>query len=49
MFLVTNLRWEWKNNQMALADQQIDVDLLAGETQVSTGVSGRCPHSDHEP
>src|ERR1035437_3163567 len=33
MFLVTNLRCEWKNNQMALADQQIDVELLAGDAE----------------
>src|ERR1039457_1342740 len=33
MFLVTNLRCEWKNNQMALADQHIDVELLAGDAE----------------
>jgi RNA polymerase sigma factor (sigma-70 family) len=33
MSLVTNLRCEWKNNQMALADQQIDVELLAGDAE----------------
>jgi RNA polymerase sigma factor (sigma-70 family) len=33
MFLVTNLRCERKNNQMALADQHIDVELLAGDAE----------------